>query len=82
MFLTTFDKKMYAEALREEGREEMQEKYEQLSKEHEELSKDHEVLTDVLGQLIKKKRITYEEVKELAIQLNEETLQDIYGRKK
>lgn len=32
MFLTTFDKKMYEEALREEGREEIEEKYAELSK--------------------------------------------------
>lgn len=41
MFLTTFDKKMYEEALREEGREELEEKYAELSKDHAELSKDH-----------------------------------------
>lgn len=31
MFLTTFDKKMYAEALREEGRDEMMEKVEKIT---------------------------------------------------
>jgi len=80
MFLTTFDKKMYAEALREEGREEVQEKYEKLSKDHEELAKNHEVLADILSQIIKKKGITYEEVKELAGQVNEDALSDIYGK--
>ena len=41
MFLTTFDKKMYEEALREEGREEIEEKYAEQSKQLAELSKDH-----------------------------------------
>ena len=80
MFLTTFDKKMYAEALREEGREEVQEKYEKLSKDHEELAKEHEVLADILSQIIKKKGITYEEVRELAGQVNEDALCDIYDK--
>ena len=80
MFLTTFDKKMYAEAHREEGREEVQEKYEKLSKDHEELAKEHEVLADILSQIIKKKGITYEEVRELVGQVNEDALSDIYGK--
>ena len=41
MFLTKFDKKMYEEAIREEGRDEVREKYAKLSKDHAELSKDH-----------------------------------------
>ena len=41
MFLTKFDKKMYEEAIREEGRDEVREKYAELSKDHAELSKDH-----------------------------------------
>ena len=56
MFLTTFDKKMYKEALREEAREEVREELEaefaelskdlaELSKDHAELSKDHAELT-------------------------------------
>ena len=55
MFLTTFDKKMYEEALREEGREEIEEKYAEqskqlakLSKDHAELSKDHAELSKQL----------------------------------
>lgn len=48
MFLTTFDKKMYEEALREEGREEMEEKYAELSKDHAELSRDHAELSKQL----------------------------------
>ena len=42
MFLTTFDRKMYEEALREEGREELEKKYEELSRDHAELSKQLE----------------------------------------
>ncbi len=42
MFLTTFDKKMYEEALREEGREEIEEKYAEQSKQLAELSKQLE----------------------------------------
>lgn len=37
MFLTTFDKKMYEEALREEGRDEVLEKYRKLAGGNEEL---------------------------------------------
>ena len=48
MFLTTFDRKMYEEALREEGREELEKKYEELSKDHAELSKDHAELSKQL----------------------------------
>lgn len=44
MFLTTFDRKMYEEALREEGRDEVLEKYEKLVRENVELSKDNEEL--------------------------------------
>ena len=39
MFLTKFDKKMYEEAIREEGRDEVREKYAELSKDHAELIK-------------------------------------------
>lgn len=53
MFLTTFDKKMYEEALREEGREELEEKYAELSKDHAELSKDHAELSKDYVELIK-----------------------------
>ena len=42
MFLTTFDKKMYEEALREEGREEIEEKYAEQSKQLAELCKQLE----------------------------------------
>lgn len=44
MFLTKFDKKMYEEAIRQEGRDEIVEKYEELAKDHEALTKDHEKL--------------------------------------
>ena len=44
MFLTKFDKKMYEEAIRQEGRDELTGKYEELTKGHEELAKEHEEL--------------------------------------
>ena len=53
MFLTTFDKKMYEEALREEGREELEAKYAELSKDHAELSKDHAELSKDHAELSK-----------------------------
>lgn len=39
MFLTMFDKKMYEEALQEEGRDEMAEECQQLTSENQEMSK-------------------------------------------
>ena len=53
MFLTKFDKKMYEEAIREEGRDEVREKYAKLSKDHAELSKDHAELSKDHAELIK-----------------------------
>ncbi len=53
MFLTTFDKKMYEEAIREEGRDEVREKYAELSKDHAELSKDHAELSKDHAELTK-----------------------------
>ena len=53
MFLTTFDKKMYEEALRQEGREELATKYAELSKDHAELSKDHAELSKDHAELSK-----------------------------
>ena len=53
MFLTKFDKKMYEEAIREEGRDEVREKYAKLSKDHAELSKDHAELSKDHAELSK-----------------------------
>ena len=57
MFLTTFDKKMYEEALREEGRDEMSEKCKEMSKTIEEITKANEEITkenDILLKMIDK----------------------------
>ena len=54
MFLTRFDKKMYEEALREEGRDEMLEKCEQLARQNEELAKDNEELAKNHAELVQK----------------------------
>lgn len=54
IFLTRFDKKMYEEALREEGRDEMLEKCEQLERQNEELAKDNEELAKDNEQLVQK----------------------------
>ena len=53
MFLTTFDKKMYEEALREEGRDEMIEKCQQLNSENQEMSKTIEKITKANEEIIK-----------------------------
>ena len=45
MFLTTFDRKMYEEALREEGRDEMAEKCKEMSKTIEEITRVNEEIT-------------------------------------
>jgi len=88
MFLTKFDKKMFYEALREEGREEMAQKYAELSKDHEELSKDHEELSKKYADFARscaqyffEKGISYEETRQLVTQLSEEELKGIYGLK-
>ena len=53
MFLTTFDKKMYEEALRDEGRDEAAEKIEKLSKDVAELTKDNAELSKNNAELSK-----------------------------
>jgi len=53
MFLTTFDKKMYEEALRDEGRDEAAEKIEKLSKDVAELTKDNAELSKDNAELAK-----------------------------
>ncbi len=53
MFLTTFDKKMYEEALRDEGRDEAAEEIEKLSKNVAELIKDNAELTKDNAELSK-----------------------------
>ena len=55
MFLTTFDKKMYEEALREEGRDEMAEKCQQLTSENKEMSKAIEEITKANEEITKEK---------------------------
>lgn len=80
MFLTTFDKKMYEEALREEGREEIEEKYAEqskqlaeLSKDHAELSKDHAELSKQLAEQSKQLEAERKRVAELETLLAEKT---------
>lgn len=80
MFLTTFDKKMYEEALREEGREEIEEKYveqskqlAELSKDHAELSKDHAELSKDHAKLSKQLEAERKRVAELEALLAEKT---------
>ena len=53
MFLTAFDKKMYEEALREEGRDEMAEKCQQLTTENQEMSKTIEEITKANEEITK-----------------------------
>ena len=73
MFLTTFDRKMYEEALREEGREEMEEKYAELSKDHAELSKDHAELSKDHAELSKQLEEERKRVAELEALLAEKS---------
>ena len=81
MFLTTFDKKMYAEALREEGREEMAKKYAELSKNHEELSKEYLEFARNCAEYLFEKGVPMEAARKLVTQLSEEELKDIYRMK-
>ena len=94
MFLTTFDRKMYEEALREEGRDEMAEKCKEMSKTIEEITKANEEIIKEKAALIKKhaetqriqaehlkaKGFSYEEVKEIMVDFGEEELERIYGK--
>ncbi len=73
MFLTTFDKKMYEEALREEGREEIEEKYAEQSKQLAELSKDHAELSKDHAELSKQLEAERKRVAELEALLAEKT---------
>ena len=55
MFLTTFDRKMYEEALREEGRDEMVEKCKEMSKTIEEIIKEKEEIAKEKEEIAKEK---------------------------
>ena len=78
MFLTTFDKKMYAEALREEGREEMAQKYAELSKDHAELSQKHANLVKDHARRLFENGAPFELVKKSVTELSEQELMEIY----
>ena len=84
MFLTTFDKKMYEEALREEGREELEEKYAELSKDHAELSKEYAELPQKIAKKhaihLRENGIPYEVSRSIVTELSEEELKEIYQK--
>ena len=56
MFLTTFDRKMYEEALREEGRDEMAEKCKEMSKTIEEITRANEEITKANEEMAKENK--------------------------
>lgn len=70
--LTTFDKKMYEEALREEGREEFAEKYAELSRKHKSLAKDH-------AERLLEKGVPYEIAREVVTELPKRELKKYIG---
>ena len=80
MFLTKFDKKMYEEAIRQEGRDEVARKYEELAKDHEELEKNHAKLVMEHARLLKANGIPYEVAKNIVTELDEDTLKEIYTK--
>ena len=70
MFLTTFDRKMYEEALREEGRDEMAEQckemsktIEEITKANDEISKENDILLKVIDKHTESQRIQAEHLK-------------------
>lgn len=79
MFLTKFDKKMYEEAIRQEGRDEVAEKYEELAKDHEELAKRHEKMAIDYAKRLKEKGIPYEMAKDIIKELDEDSLRKIWN---
>lgn len=74
MFLTKFDKKMYEEALRQEGREELATKYAELSQKHENLAKDYAIRLQRNG-------VPYETARDIITELDERELKKVYGMK-
>ena len=54
MFLTTFNKKMYEESLRDEGRDEMAEKNQRLERANEEMSRANEEMSRANEEMAKK----------------------------
>ena len=76
MFLTKFDRKMYEEALREEGRDEMLERYEQLARKNQEYAN----IQQKQARRLKEKGISYEDAREILLEVDEEELARIYGQ--
>ena len=74
MFLTKFDKKMYEEALRQEGREELATKYAELSQKHENLAKDYAIRLQRNG-------VPYDTARDIITELDERELKKVYGMK-
>ena len=72
MFLTKFDKKMYEEALRQEGREELEEKMAELSRDHAELSRNY-------AKRMFENGVTYDVAQSVITEITEEELKEIYG---
>lgn len=88
MFLTKFDKKMYEEAIRQEGRDELSGKYEELTKEHEELERSCEEMTQrqyhdsiECAESLRDNGVSYEVVRKSMPMLDNDTLDKIFGRK-
>lgn len=80
MFLTKFDKKMYEEAIRQEGRDELAEKYEELVKNYEEMSQKQQLHDMECAERLKDSGVSYDIVRKSLPELSEEALNKIFGR--
>ena len=80
MFLTKFDKRMYEEAIRQEGREEIAEKYEKLEKSYEEMSQKQQRDSIECAKSLRDNGVSYEIVRASMPMLDDHTLNKIFGR--
>ena len=80
MFLTKFDKKMYEEAIRQEGRDELAEKYEELTKNYEELSQRQQYHYRECAESLRDSGVSYDIVRKSLPELSDEDLNKIFGR--
>ena len=80
MFLTKFDKKMYEEAIRQEGRDEIAEKYEELAKNYEEISQKQQHHDRECAERLRDSGVSYDIVRKSLPELSDEELNEIFGR--
>ena len=80
MFLTKFDKKMYEEAIRQEGRDELAEKYEELVKNYEEMSQKQQYHDMECAERLRDSGVSYDVVRKSLPELSEDALNKIFDR--